>query len=162
MSMIANPFQCVCLNYVFNMIIAGSSEEGAWDNANDYYRMAKFKSPESHLCNNIATCRASKGQWWKFELCNTSATSKASKAKWNFELLAKSLVWYPRVRSWDNADIDAWWRIIESVWVWTRSWSIDQSTSPSWDQESQWKQGKSQITENLQLMSDKWSGREKW
>ena len=43
-----------------------------------YYRMRKLKSPE---CNTSATSMASKGQWWKFEL------------------LAESLVWYPKLRS---------------------------------------------------------------
>ena len=43
-----------------------------------YYRIAKFKSAESPLCNTSATSKASKGRWWKFEPCDTHATSKAN------------------------------------------------------------------------------------
>ena len=59
--------------------------------------MLKSKSTDPPQCNTSAT---STDQWWKFELHDTSATSKAIKTKWcNFELLAESLVWHPKVRS---------------------------------------------------------------
>ena len=40
---------------------------------------------------------------WKFKQCYTSNTSKAK--WWNFELLAESLVWYPKVRSFIDTNV---------------------------------------------------------